>query len=53
MPNSADTKAWRIARQRYLAHNPTKPVRAVELFRELEEIKELALSGDPTGTLNY
>jgi hypothetical protein len=40
-----------VAKERFLAHNPNKPVRAVELFRELEAIKELALSGDPTGTL--
>jgi hypothetical protein len=51
VPNSADSKAWRVAKERYLVHNPNKPIRAVELFREMEQIKELALSGDPTGTL--
>ncbi len=51
VPNSADTKAWRFAKQRMLAHNPNKTFRAVDLFREVEAIKELALSGDPDGTL--
>ena len=50
--NSADSKAWRTAKRKYLNHHSTKPVRPVEFFRELEELKELALSGDPTGTLD-
>ena len=50
--NSADTRAWQIAKRRVLDMNPNKSMRAVELFRLVEEVKDLALSGDPQGNMS-
>ena len=50
--NSADAKAWRTAKRKFLDRFPHRAVNAVDFFRTVEELKELALSGDPTGTLH-
>lgn len=50
--NSADQRAWQIAKRKVLDCSPHKRWRPVELFRLVEEVKDLVLSGDPDGTIN-
>lgn len=51
--NSADEKAWRTAKRKTLDRFGTKPIHPVEFFRLVEDIKELALSGDPQGNIYH
>lgn len=49
--DSADEKAWRVAKRKFLTRTPSRLVNPIQFFRDVEDVKRLALSGDPHGTI--